>query len=53
MLKQTDMKIPRTNWLAIGIALGSGLGVLFDSVGIGIAVGTVFGALVDEQSRKH
>lgn len=46
------MKIPKTNWLAIGIALGSGLGVIYDNVGIGIAIGTVIGAFLAEVSKK-
>lgn len=46
------MKTPNSNWLAIGIALGAGLGVLFDNVGWGIAIGTVLGALLDSWNHN-
>jgi uncharacterized membrane protein len=48
------MKIPKTNWLAIGIALGTAIGVSFDNVALGIAIGTVIGALLDSwQKNDH
>ncbi len=46
------MKIPKSNWLAIGIALGSAIGVAMDNLAVGIAVGTIIGALLDSLSRK-
>lgn len=46
------MKISNTNWLAIGIALGSGLGVVYDNVGLGIVIGTFIGALLAEISKR-
>ncbi len=46
------MRIPKGNWLAIGIALGTGVGVMMDNVGVGIALGTVFGATLDSLSKN-
>jgi len=45
------MKVPKGNWLAIGIALGSGIGVVMDNIGIGIVIGTVVGATIDSLSQ--
>lgn len=39
-------------YILIGLAIGAGLGVTFNKVGIGIALGVFFGALIDMLVRK-
>ena len=49
--EQKDPKSKKTTdqlalWLSIGIALGAGLGVVFDNLPIGVALGLVLGTSV-------
>lgn len=41
-------------WIAIGVAIGAGLGVAFDSIPIGVAIGLCFGVAIGAlQSRRN
>lgn len=51
MERGTDSRTPRADvdnaysWLAIGVAVGSGVGVALDRVALGVGLGLALGAL--------
>jgi hypothetical protein len=43
---------PTGSWMAIGLALGAGIGLLLDSLPIGVAIGLVVGLAIDAAQRN-
>ena len=41
------------SWLAIGVALGSGVGLTVDAIPLGVGVGLALGALAGAVSRRR
>ncbi len=40
-------------WIAIGVAVGDGLGVAFDNIAIGVAIGLCLGVAVGAMQSKR
>jgi hypothetical protein len=39
-------------WMAIGTAIGAGLGVALDNIGVGVAIGVVIGAAQAQRNKN-
>lgn len=47
-----ETKPKRISYLAVGIALGAGIGAALKNIGLGLAIGIAIGAGVDSQKFK-
>lgn len=50
---ELEPDIGRKNWIAIGLAIGVGLGAFLDNMVIGISLGVIFGGVMNQKKVKE
>jgi hypothetical protein len=49
--EEIEPDIGRKNWVAIGIALGAGIGVVTDNIGLWVAIGLAIGVAMNNRKE--